>query len=98
MVIVALDHVPHCYSHEDGAVIYGLVASALKSEQRVTLSLAGVTDVPSSFVNAALVPLLDRYEFDEIKQRLVIADATKTIADVVRRCFGATKRPPRMAA
>lgn len=98
MVIVALDHVPHCYTHEDGAVIYGLVASALTREPRVTLSLAGVTDVPSSFVNAALVPLLDRYEFDEIKQRLVITDATRIIADVVRRCFGAATRQPRVVA
>jgi hypothetical protein len=87
MVIIALDHVPHCYTTKDGDALLRVLRSALSRADRIIVSFVGVGDVPSSFVNAALVPLLDQLSFDEIKRRLVIRDANPQIGDMVKRCF-----------
>jgi uncharacterized protein YdaL len=87
MVVNALDLVPHCYSSADGEVIARVLRDAFSKNERVTLSFVGVTDVPSSFVNAALVSLLDTYSFDWLKGHLSLVDATGQIADMVRRCL-----------
>jgi hypothetical protein len=87
MVITALDHVPQCFSAKDGTVIADILREQLSHDGAVTLSLAGVSEVPSSFVNAALVSLLDTYDFAWIKSHLTVTDATRQSADMVRRCF-----------
>lgn len=87
MVITALDHVPHCYSAQDGTVVADILRRRLAQDGHATLSFVGVSDVPSSFVNAALVSLLDTYDFDWIKSNLSIVDASRQTADMVRRCF-----------
>lgn len=97
MVIVALDHVPHCYSGEDGDAIAALIRPALNKGDRVTVSLSGVDDVPSSFVNAAFVSLLADFDFDFIKAHLTISDATKQAADMIHRCFRSATRQKQAA-
>lgn len=92
MVITALDHVPHCYSAADGAVIDRLLRASLAKGDQVTLSFAGVSDVPSSFVNAALISLLDTYDFLWLKAHLSIVDASKQTADMILRCFRNAER------
>lgn len=87
MVVRALDHVPRCYSPSDGAIIADILRHAFSEGQKVVLSFDGVTDVPSSFVNAAFVSLLDEYPFETLKSQLTIIDATKQIADMIRRCL-----------
>lgn len=87
MVITALDHVPHCYSREDGAAVFKLLWENLQTCGTVTLSMSGVSDVPSSFVNAALVPLLDTMSFEQFKQKVFIIHANRQINDMIRRCF-----------
>ncbi len=87
MVITALDHVPQCFSAKDGEVIAKVLRSQLSLDGSATLSFAGVSEVPSSFVNAALVSLLDTYDFEWIKGHLAIVDASRQTADIVRRCF-----------
>lgn len=87
MVINALDFVPHCYSGHDGAVINALLSAQLEKGRPTTLSLAGVDDVPSSFVNAALIALLEDFDYDFIKTHLTISEATKQAAEMIRRCF-----------
>lgn len=87
MVIRALDHVKRCYSTADGIEIARVLRSALKQERHVTFSFAGVDDVPSSFVNAAFVSLLDDYAPTALRSRLSVVDATQQIADMLRRCM-----------
>ena len=87
MVIVALDHVAHCYSSADGAVIAKLLRRQLDAGRRVTLSFHGVSDVPSSFVNAAIVSLLDRYGADSLRKNLTMVDASAQTAAMIRRCL-----------
>jgi hypothetical protein len=86
MVIVALDHVVQCYTAEDGLVIRELLAEGLRTGLKVTLSLAGVGDVTSSFVNSAVVALAPEFPLSFVKSRLAVSHASKQAADMVRRC------------
>ena len=85
MVIHALHHVPHCYTSQDGEVIRRLISDGFKRGEKVTLSFSGVGDVPSSFVNAALVALLDDFNFDYLRSHLEIVDSNSQINDMIRR-------------
>jgi len=85
MVINVLDHVPHCYTGSDGAVIASVIRQGFVRGEHVTVSFAGVTDVPSSFVNGAIVSLLEDYTFEFIRQNLSVRDSTFQINDMIRR-------------
>jgi len=87
MVVRALDHVRQCYSSTDGAIIADVLRDSFARDRVVTLSFDGVSDVPSSFINACLVPFVDEFSLDGLKRRLTVTDATKQIADMVRRCL-----------
>jgi hypothetical protein len=92
MVIAILDHVPHCYSSEDGDVVARFLSHAFARGRSVTLSFTGVGDATSSFINAAFVSLLDDYDFPFIKAHLSIVDSNRQINDMVRRCFQNAER------
>jgi hypothetical protein len=92
MVINVLDHVPHCYTPQDGAVIHALIRPVFAGGQRVTLSFSGVSDVPSSFINASLVPFVQTYGADWVKAHLALNGVTKQVGDMIRRCFANAER------
>lgn len=87
MVITILDHVPHCYTARDGAIIHDIIDRGFRSGEKVTLSFSGVTDVPSSFINAALVPFVQDQGLGWVKSNLVITGVTQQVAAMIRRCF-----------
>lgn len=87
MVVTALDHVPHCYTSKDGEIIRRIIHGGLAKNQEVILSFSGVNDVPSSFVNAALVSLLEDFSFDYIRNHLTIVNSNTQINDMIRRRF-----------
>jgi uncharacterized protein DUF4325 len=87
MVIRALDHVENCYSWDNGTVIARLLRAAFENGDNVILSFDSVSDIPSSFVNAALISLLEDYSFDFIRAHLRISDASRQIIDMIRRRF-----------
>lgn len=92
MVITVLDHIPHCYSTKDGEVIQNLLRRAFARQQRVTLSFSGVLDVPSSFINAALIPFVQERGSDWLKANLTITGVNKQITDMIRRCVANAER------
>lgn len=94
MVIRALDHVRDCYSWDTGAVIGAMLRDAFARGETVTLSFQGVSDVPSSFVNAALISLLDSYSFDFIKAHLRVIDGNRQIVDMIRHRFAFETNKP----
>jgi len=87
MVIVALNHVPQCFSQADGVKIHDVLVPYLDNAQSITLSFTGVEDVTSSFVNASLVPFVEAHGADHIKSILRIVGATSQVADTIKRCF-----------
>lgn len=87
VVIYIAETVEYCYSNEDGAVIYRMIKKPLSEGQVVTLSFKGVGLVSSSFINSALLPLLDDHEFEWIKDNLKIINSTKYINDLIKNIF-----------
>ncbi len=87
MVIKALDLVARCDTAAQGQIVNRALRPLLANGGRAELSFEGVFDVPSSFVNTAIVSLLTDYDESYIKSHLTITNATKQIADMVRRCL-----------
>jgi hypothetical protein len=95
MVIRALDIVTQCYSQEDGHKVYKAIAPLLSKGERIELSFEGVDVVPSSFVNTALIRLLDIVSFDRIRSNLRFVNTTKQINEMIKMRFDfeINKRP-----
>lgn len=87
MVIRALDIVRQCYTQDDGMKVFNEILPRLKQGERVELSFEGVETVPSSFINTALIHLLDVVTFDTIKSNLRFVDTTRQINDMIRSRF-----------
>lgn len=87
MVINTLDHVDQCYTQEDGVKIYKVILPYLEKNTRIEVSFNGVEFVPSSFVNAALIALLEKVPFETIKKNLSFINTTKQINDMIRDRF-----------
>jgi hypothetical protein len=95
MVIRALDLVPQCYSQEDGHKVYKVIQPLLSKGEQIELSFEGVDTVPSSFVNTALIRLLDVISFDRIRSNLRFVNTTKQINEMIKMRFDfeVNKRP-----
>ena len=88
------NHLRTWSTYADGEVIYLLIAEELRSGRTVTLSFSGIKSVPSAFVNAALIKLLEEFDFEDIRSRLKIVDSTRQINQLVKDRFHfATKEP-----
>lgn len=85
--INVLDHVKHCYTNYDGDVIFKLIKKELDNNNIATVSFSGVKSIPSSFVNAAFITLLDYYDFSFIRSRIRIVNSTKQINDMIKHRF-----------
>ena len=83
MVIQALDHVDRCYTASDGEVIRALIHAYFARGQKVVVSFEGVGDVPSSFVNAAFVQLLNDFPADFIRSHLATTNASRQINKMI---------------
>lgn len=87
MVIRALDLVRHCYSQDDGQKVFDVLYPRLRRGERIELSFDGVDTVPSSFINTALIHLLDVLTFDTIKSNLRFVDTTIQINQMIKSRF-----------
>lgn len=87
MVINVLNHVPFCFSSDQGDTIRALVEKKLASNEFVTVSFSGVSEVTSSFINSAFVSLLKSYDIKFIKSHVRFVSVSKQVADMLRRCF-----------
>lgn len=87
MVIRALDIVQFCNTAKDGEEVRAKIVPFLRNQKQVELSFDGVEDVPSSFINAAIVTLLNEFDVDFLRKHLVLREANSQIADMVVRCM-----------
>ena len=87
MVLIITSLCPRQYDGADGRLVYEAVKPFLLTRQPVTLSFAGVTTVTTSFVNEALVRLLDTFSYDDIKTYIRIEHVTPPVARVIRDRF-----------
>lgn len=87
MVLNVLSLTIHQYDGADGRRVWKAVQPYLIVGQHVTLSFAGVRGVTSSFVNEALIRLLDTCSYDDVKRLLSITDVTRPTAALIRDRF-----------
>jgi STAS-like domain of unknown function (DUF4325) len=84
MVIRILDHVAQAATYADGEKIFTLIADPIRRRDHVTLSFDGIDAVPSSFINAAVVRLVEVVGIDVIKTHLGVVDSTRQINNLIR--------------
>ena len=87
VTIKVLDHVERCYSNQDGAKIQHIILSHFTTGEKISVSFDGVDGVTSSFINTALIELLDHYDFSVIKTNLKFVKSNKQINEMIRSRF-----------
>lgn len=70
-----------------GEALHAAMVDLLDREANVVVSFAGIRTATSSFVNASFVLLLSNLPMEEMKKRVRIADSTRQINDMIRRCL-----------
>ncbi len=74
-------------THEEGSKVYHLIRDSFVKGQPVELSFEGVDSVTSTFINTAIVLLLDEYQIDEIKKNLKIIKTNSQINKMISYCL-----------
>ena len=82
-----LDHVERASDYNDGQVIFDLIKYDVIEGRPVSVSFDGISAVPSAFVNAAFIQLLEVAPVEQIRETLKIVDSTRFINDLIRRRF-----------
>jgi STAS-like domain of unknown function (DUF4325) len=81
------DHVTHASTYADGEVIFNLLKPAVLAGEVVEVSFAGIQAVPSAFVNAAFLRLLEIAPIERVRASLRFTDSTKFINELIRNRF-----------
>ena len=82
-----LDLVETASTYEDGEAVFKRLVDEIDAGHEVIVSFAGIASVPSAFVNAAFLKLLETHSIEEIRALLKIRDSTKHINELVRSRF-----------
>lgn len=81
------DYVSQASSYDDGQVIFNLIVDDIRANKPVEVSFDGITAVPSAFVNAAIVQLVETVPTEQIFRNLQITHSTKFINELILRRF-----------
>lgn len=81
------DHVSHASTYEEGDVIFALLQAAFHRNTAVQLSFDGINAVPSAFINAALVRLVEEHDMSVVKRLLRISDSNRGINEMIKQRF-----------
>ncbi|HEX8624174.1 MAG TPA: STAS-like domain-containing protein [Allosphingosinicella sp.] len=87
MDLKVLELVQDCNTAAEGAVVYEAVRAYIAKGQHITLSFSGADSVPSSFVNASIVRLVEELGFDQVRKSLAMVNCTPQVTDMLRRCI-----------
>lgn len=88
MVTVRIkDHTTTASTYADGQAIFSLLRPKIEQGEVVELSFDGFLAVPSAFVNAAVIQLMEHVPVSVIRSNLRITDSTKAINDLIRTRF-----------
>lgn len=84
MVIVVKKLISSCDTNEQGDTLYAAILSPLHRGEDVVVDFSGILYATSSFVNSALVPLLDTMTLDAIKDRVRFRGTLPAVAEMIR--------------
>ncbi len=94
VMIRILDYAHAASTYQDGEAIYRLILPEVQAGHEVTVSFDGIQAVPSAFINAAFVQLLEHVPFDRVRRTLRIVDSTRGMNDLVRSRFDFVANKP----
>jgi uncharacterized protein DUF4325 len=66
---------PHAVSSADGSGVHDQIADALRRAEIAVVSFAGVEDITSAFLNAAIGQLYGEFDEDVVRKYLRVVDA-----------------------
>jgi len=98
MVVRVLDYVATPSTYKDGELIYRVLSEEIRAGREVVVSFSGIRSIPSAFVNAALIKLLEEFDFEQIRRLLVIVDSTKQINALIKDRFAFAVGEKKLAA
>lgn len=84
MVICVKNVVDGCDTNEQGIVVYRRMRSELGSGRFIVLDFSGVSNVTSSFVNSAIVQLIDDLGYDFVRKFVAIKGVNRQIGMMLR--------------
>lgn len=85
MVVIRIhDHTPTASTYADGQTIFSLIRPKIEQGESVELSFDGILAVPSAFINAAVIQLVEHVPASQIRANLKITDSTKAINELIR--------------
>tara|TARA_R110002124_G_scaffold285213_1_gene463461 strand:+ start:800 stop:1093 length:294 start_codon:yes stop_codon:yes gene_type:complete len=87
MVINLAKNMKFCASREDALAAHKIIKSALVKHDVVCVSFSGISGISSSFVNGALIPLLEIMPFIELQRRVKITNIAPQGAEIIKLCF-----------
>ncbi|MGM0173705.1 STAS-like domain-containing protein [Enterococcus sp. DIV0800] len=74
-------------TNNDGKKLYILIDEALKNGNDVNVSFKGIDGLSSSFINSAFIELLNDYDFEYIKKKLIFSNSNKQINSLILSRF-----------
>jgi hypothetical protein len=78
------DHTTTASTYADGQAIFALLHPSIERGEVVELSFDGFLAVPSAFINAAVIQLVEHVPPSAIRAKLRITDSTKAINEMIR--------------
>jgi len=87
VAIRIIDHVKQASTYDDGQIIFNLISDSVAHGEPIEVSFSGIQAVPSAFVNAAFLQLLETIPFERVRRSLKITDSTKFINELIKRRF-----------
>lgn len=94
--IEILENVSAASTYEDGGKIFRMLKEQMDAGESVELSFTGISSVPSAFINAAIVQLLEHFEFSRIRSQLRFVNTTRHINQLIKSRFDfAVKQAPK---
>lgn len=80
-----------CVTPQDGQKVFETIRTAIEAGKSVAISFAGVADLTSAFLNAAIGQLYGLYPDQELKNRLSVRDASPSDLITLKRSVDRAK-------
>jgi len=87
MVIYVKEFVTSCDTNSQGDQLRNKIINHLKKNTKVTVNFSGINNVTTSFINSALISLIDDYDLLTIKERVIIKKVNRQVGDLIRKSF-----------
>ncbi|MGL4819846.1 MAG: STAS-like domain-containing protein, partial [Bacilli bacterium] len=77
------NHIPSAYSNEDGYIVRDEILKHIQKNNVVILSFQGISFASSSFINSAIIELLDYVDLTTLKTHLKIVHSNSQINKLI---------------